>query len=390
MANEKKTIYLKHCEVVSQPQYIQGEVGDIIREHKVIKKFAYILHDKDPDTSPHYHIYLYFGSSSIALSDVAKWFGLQESCVERVKGRPVDVLKYLVHGNDSQINKYQYDYSAVRANFDFLAEIEADKVLGDFDKYSYAQQLQYVNSLPVSEKAAMFTKLEKLWKIHCQCLVLNPNREIEVMFIHGKGGTGKTYYARKLLEKMNYDYCVSSSSNDPFQDYMGQQAIILDDLRDKAFEFEDLLKILDNNTASSVKSRFSNKVFNGKMIVITSTVPLAYWYRAYQFEDNKDTLQQLYRRITSYVVVTTDLLNVYNEIDNRGRPSGIPYVFKNEIPSLKRQSSKTRTDFGAIFGDMLEDASYDVVDEWGRTLNVMNGRPARRNVVDNNQISFNK
>ena len=240
-ATEKKEIYLKHCEVVSQPEFIKGEVGDIIRQHKVIKKWAYILHDKDPNTSPHFHIYLNFNRTSIPLSDIAKWFGLQESCVERVKGRPVDVLKYLIHANDSQVNKYQYDYSEVRANFDFLAEIETDKVLGDFEKYSYAQQLQYINSLPVSEKTQAHTKLEKLWKIHCQCLVLNPERNIEVMFIHGKGGTGKTYYARKFLEKLGYDYCVSSSSNDPFQDYMGQQAIILDDLRDKAFEFEDLL-----------------------------------------------------------------------------------------------------------------------------------------------------
>lgn len=377
MADEKKIIYLKHCEVVSQPEYIDGKVGDIIRAHKVIKKYAYILHDKDPDTSPHYHIYLNFGRTGIPLPDIAKWFGLQESCVERIKGRPVDVLKYLVHGNDSQINKHQYDYSEVVANFDFLAEIETDKVLGDFEKYSYAQQLQYVNNLPVSEKTQAFTKLEKLWKIYCQCLVLNNDRDIDVMFIDGKGGTGKTYYAKKLLTKMGYDYCVSSSSNDPFQDYLGQKAIILDDLRDSAFDFEDLLKMLDNNTASSVRSRFTNKVFNGKLIVITSTVPLSYWYRSYQYSDNKDEINQLYRRITSYVKVTHDFVSVYNQIDERGRPTGIPYVYKNEIPELKKQN-RSRTDYAAIFGEMLVDASTDIIDEWGRTLNVMNGRPIKR------------
>lgn len=378
-ATEKKEIYLKRCEVVSQPEYIKGEVGDIIRQHKVIKKWAYILHDKDPNTSPHFHIYLDFNRTSIPLSDIAKWFGLQESCVERVKGRPVDVLKYLIHANDSQVNKYQYDYSEVRANFDFLAEIETDKVLGDFEKYSYAQQLQYINSLPVSEKTQAHTKLEKLWKIHCQCLVLNPERNIEVMFIHGKGGTGKTYYARKFLEKLGYDYCVSSSSNDPFQDYMGQQAIILDDLRDKAFEFEDLLKILDNNTASSVKSRFSNKVFNGKLIVITSTVPLAYWYREYQYKDNNDSLLQLYRRITSYVVVTTDYVQLFPEVDNRGRPSGLASTYHNEIPKLKKERKETKINFGAIFDEMLEDASPDAVDEFGRTMNTMNQKTIYKN-----------
>ena len=78
---------------------------------------------------------------------------------------------------------------------------------------------------------------------------------------------------------------------------MGQKAIILDDLRDSSFEFEDLLKILDNNTSSSVRSRFANKVFNGEIIIITSSVPLNYWYKDLQF-NRTETLDQLYRRIS--------------------------------------------------------------------------------------------
>ena len=90
----------------------------------------------------------------------------------------------------------------------------------------------------------------------------------------GEKGTGKTTYAKRMLDKLGYDYCVSSSSNDPFQDYLGQDAIIMDDLRDDVFGFADILKILDNHTSSSYRSRFSNKVFNGKMIVITTVIPL--------------------------------------------------------------------------------------------------------------------
>ena len=146
--------------------------------------------------------------------------------------------------------------------------------MGDFEHYSYAQMLKYIDSLPTAEKAAMFSKLRKLWELRCQILTLNTDRQLQVVFVTGKGGMGKTYYAKKLLNSLNYDFCISSSSNDPFQDYMGQKAIILDDLRDSSFEFEDLLKILDNNTSSSVRSRFANKVFNGEMIIVTSSVPL--------------------------------------------------------------------------------------------------------------------
>ena len=355
----------KHCEVVSNVSHLKVDIQAVIRSKKSIKQWAYILHDKD-DTEPHYHIYLNFGKTSVEFADVASWFGLDENFVNKVEGRKVDMLMYLTHSNAGQEHKYQYSPKEVIANFDFESEVAVSKILGNFEQFSYAQQLEYINSLSVNEKTKAHTQLDKLWKLHCQCLVLKPDRQIEVMFIHGKGGTGKTYYAKKLLEKMGYDFCVSSSSNDPFQDYMGQQAIILDDLRDKAFEFEDLLKLLDNDTASSVKSRFSNKVFNGKIIVITSTVPLAYWYREYQY-NMADTLQQLYRRITSYVVVEEQYVSVYEDLDTRGRPIGLPRVFKNEIPELKRQKPK-KTDFGAVFGEMLEDAFPSFISDVERKL----------------------
>ena len=105
------------------------------------------------------------------------------------------------------------------ANFDFQTEIENSKILGDFEHYSYAQQLQYVYKLPNSERGTAFSKLEKLYKLHCEWLSLQADRKIEVVFVCGSGGTGKTYYAKKLLRSLNYDYSVSSSSNDPYQDY---------------------------------------------------------------------------------------------------------------------------------------------------------------------------
>ena len=349
----------KHCEVVSNQEYIKVDIQEVLRSKKSIKQWAYILHDKD-DTKPHYHIYLNFGKTSVEFADVANWFGVPENFVSEVKGRKTDMLLYLTHGNDSQTNKHQYDPKEVVANFDFEGEIAVSKVLGNFELFSYAQQLQYVNSMSVSEKPKAYATLEKLWKLHCQCLVLHPDRKIEVMFIQGKGGSGKTFYAKKLCEKLGYDYCISSSSNDPFQDYLGQTAMILDDLRDKAFSFEDLLKVLDNHTASSVKSRFSNKVFNGKLIIITSTVPLEHWYYEYRY-NSTDTLSQLYRRITSYVHVTKEIIQLFDTLDERGRPCGIPRVFRNEIGDERRKQQE-RTDFGSAFGAMLTDMEA----EWER------------------------
>ena len=355
-------MYLKHCEVESRVEYFKGDIQETIKSHTTIKKWAYILHDKD-DTEPHYHIYLNFGNSGVDTKQVAEWFGLQESQVSKVKGRATDMLLYLTHGNDSQKNKYQYSPTEVVANFDFETEIANARILGDFTNYSYAQQLEYVNGLPVSEKKAAFSTLEKLWKLHCQYMSLQTDRHIDVVFIQGKGGTGKTYYAKKLLASRGLDFCVSSSSNDPFQDYLGQKAIILDDCRDKSFEFEDFLKLLDNDTSSTIKSRFINKPFFGEIIVITTPVPLEWWYKELRWRKD-DTLTQLYRRISCYVVVTRDYVNVYEDGVNlqNGRPQGLPRVFKNEVPTLVRKKEK-KTDFGEAFGKILEDAAPDLIEE---------------------------
>ena len=354
---------LRQMEIVTDVDKLKVDIQATCMQYSTIKKWAYIVHDKD-DTHSHYHIALHFGGASVDTAQVAKWFNLGytdengvehtgENFINKIKGRWTDVLLYLTHGNDTQKNKHQYSTSEVHANFDFETEIQSSKIIGDFEHFSYAQMLKYVDTLPISEKAATFSKLRKLWELRCQILTLNTDRQIQVVFVTGKGGTGKTYYAKKLLNSLDYDFCISSSSNDPFQDYMGQKAIILDDLRDSSFEFEDLLKTLDNNTSSSVRSRFSNKVFNGEMIVITSSVPLVYWYKELQF-NRTETLDQLYRRISCYVVVTDKEITVYDDgIDSYGKPKGLGQVFKNELADMKKEN-KPKFDYKSAFGKICE------------------------------------
>ena len=331
---------LRQMEIVQDVDKLSVDIQEVCMQYKSIKHWAYIIHDKD-DTRPHYHIYLHFGNSSVDTSLVAKWFNVPENFINKIKGRRVDMLMYLTHSNSSQQHKHQYSSSEIVANFDLESEIESSKIIGNFKDYSYAQQLLYVDSLPIAEKAKAFSQLQKLWTIYLQCSTLKPDRDIQVIFISGKGGTGKTFYAKKLCEQLNYDFCISSSSNDPFQDYLGQRAMILDDMRDRSFEFEDLLKILDNHTGSSVKSRFSNKVFNGELIIITSSVPLAYWYS--KLKSSVDSLFQLYRRINSYVEITCDFIKVYDDgVDETGHPTGNVETFINDLLQTNGNSTERR------------------------------------------------
>lgn len=365
------------CEVMNYVEYFKEPPMVTIKKYSTIKHYAFILHDKDVNENgviepPHYHIYLNFGKSSVSFDVVAKWFQLEPQYVGKVKGRRLDVLLYLIHGNDSQQHKHQYSPSEVYANFDYTNELATAKILGDFEHYSYAQQLDYVNTLPVSEKPAVYSKLKTLWEIECKQLAKQTDRKLDVIFICGAGGTGKTYYAKKLLKSMNLDFCISSGNNDPFQDYMGQKAIILDDLRDSAFSFADLLKILDNNTVSSVASRFNNKVFNGDVVVITCSVPIKQWYKNCEPKDRVpyDDLKQLYRRISCYVEVEKNTITVFNDgVDDNGNKQGFGQVFSNEIPKVKTESAE-RKNYCELFSKIAEPLKIDDLDN--RQLEIEN------------------
>ena len=358
-SGKEKRLSGKECEVMNYVQYFKEPIIDIIKRYTTIKKYAFILHDKDYNEkgvleSPHYHIYLQFGRATVSFDMVAKWFGVEPQYVQKVK-KTGSILEYLTHSNESQKFKHQYSPEEVTANFDFVKEAEIEKMLGDFTKYSYAQQLMYVNSLSQDKRIPAFNQLQKFWKLECEVRTLQSDRDIEVVFICGKGGTGKTYYAKKLLEQMGYDYCVSSSSNDMWQDYKGQWAMILDDVRDSSMPFADMLKMIDNNTSSSVASRYANKVFNGKLMVLTSSIPPKFWYRSPQRDGarmicvSQEDLNQFYRRITCYIYMTNKQITIYNEgLDDLGNPKGLGQVLVNEVAQLK-QEKKERTDFGVIF-----------------------------------------
>lgn len=341
VVSKKKPLTLRQMEIVTDVDKLKVDLQATFMKYETIKQWAYIIHDKD-DTRPHYHIYLNF-DYPVSVELVAKWFQVPNNFINRVKGRKTDMLKYLTHANESQKFKYQYDPNDIIANFDINKEIQESEIVGNFEKYSYAEQLSFVQSIEsIPEKTRLFGVLQKTWQIKCQSDCLKSDRDLQVIFITGKSGTGKTYYAKKILEKMKLDYCISSSSNDPFQDYLGQRAIILDDLRDSAFELEDLLKLLDNNTRSSVKSRFVNKVFNGSVLVITSSVPINYWYSYYK-SSKYDDLKQLYRRIGTYIKISDYIVEIYDDgLDSNGNPIGFSKKIPNEIKFTSFEEKKKK------------------------------------------------
>lgn len=351
---------VRNFEIVQQVEYMKfsfEELTLVLESKKGIQDYAFILHDKDEGVKPHYHIAIRLKSARKS-DQVCKWFDVPENCLEKVKGDWKDILLYLTHRNAP--SKYQYDDMEVIANFNYEDGIisnggRKEEIInlianGDIREYNIHKMLTAV------EYDKYKRSIENAFVFRQKILLERNNREMECIFISGSSGSGKTTQAKRMCEKKGYSYFVSSSSNDPFDGYQGQDAIILDDLRGSVFTFADLLKITDNHTSSMVKSRYRNKVLECKLLIITSIMPISQFYSTV-FESSEEPLLQFERRMQTYVIMTEDRMTIfYFDKDLQSYVKLVEVANPVAKMYVNQSHEMERLDFiNDIFGDDLVD-----------------------------------
>lgn len=149
------------------------------------------------------------------------------------------------------------------------------------------------------------------------------DRNLEVIYVCGPSGSGKTTFGKYLASKLNYDPFVSGSGDDFLDGYDKEECIILDDFRAGTMKFSELLKFIDNNTGSSVKSRYYNKDINNcKLIVLTSVQKPEELYKLFKNDDgtsNSEPIEQFYRRIKHHFIFISPKKDGIYEISLNGK-----------------------------------------------------------------------
>jgi Plasmid replication protein/RNA helicase len=283
--------------------YNQEEIGAILEKWSSNGlTYWFIKHDpckennednEDEELKEHFHIVIRFKKPMPFKSIKDRFpYGKIESA-KKIQW----AVQYLIHANDK--TKEQYAWESIITNCDDLNLYKPDEnaitlesVLAKIDKGEILAHT-YHSEIPIELYSKHKTQIKNAFEYVMERFCMDKNRDIIVKFMSGASGLGKTTFAKWYCDKKGLTYFVSSASNDPMEGYRGERVLILDDLRDDSFRYADMLKLLDNHTRSSSKSRYSNKMFVGDTIIITSTVPLNEWYKSESIESRR----QLSRRI---------------------------------------------------------------------------------------------
>ena len=413
-------------------QELIDEIGDTVLtyDEQYIKAFfnkydndvieyAYILHENDVNEKgeveqAHYHICMRKTNKTNFKFDMLK-HAFPVGKIEQ--GRTWEyMLQYLLHKNHPErtphteqeivtnIDSGTLDLylkstpsvkkrSALERNFDKLQD---DILEYKIFQYQFREQLA-TNKMFRKLMAEFDTKIEKSFVAQKVGWYekYKHTRSLEVIFIEGGGGCGKTALAIAYCQQRKWSYYIASDENDPMQDYASQDCLILDELRDDTFSYSSFMRILNTYTGTTVKSRYHNKAFTGEAIIIPSYLPLSEYYKPDVKKKKKyvadesfygdNSLVQLHRRIKTLVRAEKDLFYVY---DHKKDGSNI---LREKIPNpaylIKPEEDKSRVsteDFvGAseIFAQTLIESGKVDAEEYKLFKAYMNERLSTPNDV---------
>lgn len=297
------------------------------------ERYAGILHDKDIGEEDHIHLFMHFKNSR-DIKAVAKALNIAPQYIESWDNGISNGFAYLIHRTKNAENDYQYAATEVTANFDYINWVEKfeakhqrkNKIDSQRNEIEHLLDCLYVGiltreevekQLSGCEYAKTHKKIEDVWAKRLQNLAEErmkqrkvEGQQVEVIWIYGEAGTGKTRFAKEQAAKHDSAYFITGSTRDPFQRYSGEDVIIYDEARPRDIPFSDLLKLLDPYGEDvSAPSRYYDKAICAALYYITTPFSPLDFYQEIMgagWETQKDGFDQLLRRLSLIIHMMTD------------------------------------------------------------------------------------
>ena len=321
---------------------ILKEIGERIQQLDEQAIICTIIHDKDKSESnpnefvqPHNHTVVKFKGKK-TIGQLSQAVGISSDFIEKPKYKTFNfenLMAYLVHAKEPDKFNYPPENVETFETFDYLTYYQSkikkwtlykasrkhqqsdeslDYILQKVQRgelnfrhlmidddlaFLYANnQTKFKEALSFYGERTAWLRLEELKQARYQ---------MTVIYIQGSPGVGKTNLANELaLQIKDYGQAhnfeseiFSTSSKNPFDDYFGEDVIILDDLRTDSLLPSDWLKIFDPLNTARMSARYKNKLVVPRLVILANYQSPEQFFGAIKGEDINQFLRRIHYTI---------------------------------------------------------------------------------------------
>lgn len=236
------------------------------------REYAFARHPSDECAGfEHWHIGGLLHSNRTA-KDLLKWFAefdrIKENSIQNIKSHWKTYLTYIMHKTKDAIEKGKSaptewggnaDLAGAVSDYELKGECDrlvADILAGRVREYDFYARTELVQE--IIEKG-WYNRMKQAFEAYTKNELTKSSSRTEErkqVWIFGKAGCGKTELGKWVCRSAGYkdsDIYVTSSGQNPFDDYKGQPCVIVDDIDAETMTPKTMLKLADCFTGSAVK-----------------------------------------------------------------------------------------------------------------------------------------
>lgn len=217
-------------------------------------------------------------------SAMKKVLGSQRWHLEEIKGTPFQAYNYCLKGTQS---KEEWE-SEGEKGLNFGEGLSLLWTIGDAPEEAPRAKNQWDDIRVMIEEGCSDLEICAVYPqegIRCRTAIRNYRlmfertqiawRDVEVVYIHGTTGTGKT---RSVTAKYGYPnvFRVTDYTKGAFDTYDGQEVILFEEFR-SSFRLEKMLNYLDGHPVE-LECRYANQLLKATKIFIVTNIPLCEQY----------------------------------------------------------------------------------------------------------------
>lgn len=307
----------------------KGYTHDFLKQQAAdFKSLAYwcMCDEVGENGTPHTHLYIAFRSpvrfSTLknhfdgAHFEIANGTSEQNRDYVRKEGKWADDEKHETNLPDTfeEYGEMPVEHQGKRTDLTRLYELIKD---GTSNYDIIEENPSYMLKLDKIERARQIVREERFRKAW---------RDLEVSYIFGKTGAGKT---RGIMERYGYENVYRVTDYDhPFDSYAGQDVIVFEEFR-SSLKINEMLNYLDGYPLE-LPCRYCNRVACFTKVYVITNIPFERQYESVQLE-HPETWKAFIRRFQTVREYTDFGVNEYPAMKDYFRRNQVVYT-QGELP----------------------------------------------------------